>query len=346
MDIIIFTLTGANNIGAFLQAFSLAEVLKAEGHNPAFAKFSAPASNGAAVKLEKILKYACHGKMKLLLYKIRSNKKYDEARKTLNFKDFDETVCCDAAVIGSDEVWNVSSDSFIHQPQYFGERLKADRIISYAPSAGNTTVVQMQESGIDFQRFTNLSVRDETTYNLVCCLDDRKPEIVLDPTFLIDTYDPFLPKVVDNTGYILVYSYGENIDIKSVKEFSEKVNLPLYSVGTYNSWCHKNIIVSPFEFLSYLKEAKYVITSTFHGTALSIKFNKQFVVYPGTSEKILSLLNEFYLNERNAAKSNDLQITFSKEINYETVNEILEEKRRKSLSFLLSALSANIGGRI
>lgn len=345
MDIIIFTIIGANNIGAFLQAFSLLEVLKTEGYNPAFARINVPTSNGATSKLGKIIRYACQGKIQLLLYKIRSKKKYDEARKHMHFKDFDESVRYDAAIIGSDEVWNVSSSSFIHYPQYFGEHLNADRIISYAPSAGNTTIVQMQKSEIDFHRFTSLSVRDQMTYDLVCSLDKRKPEIVLDPTFLIDSYEPFLPKMACNTEYILVYSYGENVDIKRVKEFSKKVNLPLYSVGTYNSWCHKNIIVSPFEFLSYLKQAKYVVTSTFHGTALSIKFNKQFVVYPGTSKKILSLLNDFSLNERNAAKSDDLHLHFSKEIDYVEVNKVLEEKRAKSLHFLLSSLGGNRGGQ-
>ena len=34
--------------------------------------------------------------------------------------------------------------------------------------------------------------------------------------------------------------------------------------------------VGPSEFLSYIKNAAYVITDSFHGTVFSVLFNKQF----------------------------------------------------------------------
>ena len=52
--------------------------------------------------------------------------------------------------------------------------------------------------------------------------------------------------------------------------------MKLISVDYSNSWCDKNIIdIDPFEWLGYFKNAKYVLTSTFHGTIFSLKYKSR-----------------------------------------------------------------------
>ncbi|UTW68393.1 polysaccharide pyruvyl transferase family protein [Anaerobacillus sp. HL2] len=37
------------------------------------------------------------------------------------------------------------------------------------------------------------------------------------------------------------------------------------------------IYKSPFEFLRYIRDAEYIVTNSFHGTAFALNFNKQFI---------------------------------------------------------------------
>jgi hypothetical protein len=80
------------------------------------------------------------------------------------------------------------------------------------------------------------------------------------------------------------------------------------------------------------------VTSTFHGTALSIKFNKEFAVFAGNGQKVLSLLNMFYLMSRNASTIADLKEIFCTPIDYECVNGVLADRTEKSMAYLTKAL--------
>lgn len=333
----IVTLVGANNIGAFMQAFALSKTVEKLGCEVEF--LTIPGKKANQSKKEKILRYLKHKNYRLLWYKVKTGKKYTKARNSLPINTFAPEKKYDSVIVGSDEMWNVISKSFQQQPHYFGKGIQAERIISYAPSAGNTTKEDFEKSGMDFSSFNSLSVRDQRTYSLVTQFDSRDVARVLDPTFLLENYDNAVPDMELKKDFILVYSYGMNEDeIRMAKEFSKRVHLPLYSVGTYNRWCKKNIDVTPFEFLAYLKKAKYVITSTFHGTALSIIFNKQFVSCLEHSEKMLSLLKDFKLEGRIVTNEQTITKLMEQEINYENVNQYIEEQREKSMKYLEESL--------
>ena len=61
-----------------------------------------------------------------------------------------------------------------------------------------------------------------------------------------------------------------------------------------------SIKAGPDEFLSYIKNARYVITNSFHGTAFSIIYHKQFVVVPHskTGNRVTDLLERVGLNSQ------------------------------------------------
>lgn len=336
----IITLVGANNVGAFLQAFALGKVFENMGYTIEY--LSMPIKSEKQSKLNKIIRYIKQGHIRMLYYKVKSGRKYSEARAHLSIVDYSPDAKYDIIVVGSDEMWNVGSKSFEHYPEYFGKGLSANRIISYAPSSGNTTEDVFRKSGMDFSSFDGLSVRDERTLSLVSKFDDRKVERVLDPTFLLEDYAAYLPEISCEKDYIMVYSYGISMqEIKMAKEFAKKTGLPLYSIGTYNAWCDRNIIVTPFEFLAYLNKAKYVITATFHGTALSINFNKQFVACVEGSEKLKSLLQEFSLEDRIVTEERTILDLFCCEIDYNPVNCYRNKQQEKSMSYLAKELEYN-----
>ena len=82
------------------------------------------------------------------------------------------------------------------------------------------------------------------------------------------------------------------------------------------------------------KNAEYVVTDSFHGTAFSINFEKQFVCIPAPRfnarlESILELINE---SDR-LLLTDDISIV-DREINYNIVSSIIEEERKIADKFI------------
>lgn len=340
MKIKVFTLDQAQNVGAFMQAFAMQEILSANGHAVSFARMGESGRGSKVDKLKKLCRCFLSGGVPYVLFKCRAARKYASVANRLHRDSavFDATEHFDAAVIGSDEVWNVKSDKFRHYPQYFAHDMNAERKIAYAACAGNVTVEDAKAAGIEFSDFDALSVRDDTTAALVRAMTDKDPVKVCDPTLLIPSLAPYIQPIT-KTGYILIYSYGlDKKDIASVKRLAKATGKDLVSVATYNAWCDKNVVADPFDFLGWLAGADFVVTSTFHGAALSIKLGKQFAVFPKKSQKLWGLLKDFSLLSRVVSDVNTPEQLYHTPIDYETVNGLLERSRAASLAYLLNAL--------
>lgn len=333
----ILTLIQANNIGAYLQAFALSNTIQNLGYDTEFLIF--PSDKKKSGKVNRALFYLKQGDFRKVLFKTRSAKVYDESRKKLNIRYFDPEHQYQNVVIGSDEVWNIESGSFRHMKQYFGEDLNGKNIIAYAPSAGNAVTDSFKDQGITFDRFHAVSVRDIHTYDIYHAISGVEPVMVIDPTFLVDSFREDTKPIEVKEKFIMVYSYEMPKEkIKKIRILSAKLNLKLYSVGTYNKWCDKNIIVDPFEFLSYMKAAEFVVTSTFHGTALSINLNKQFITGIENSAKVRYLLKQYDLENRIMFVDSDPFKLYNERIQYDRVNELISEYKNISVSYLRSNL--------
>lgn len=345
MKVSIITLYGANNVGAFLQAFSLQEVVSSitGADSCSFVHFPGKKAKQDS-KIKKAVRYLKKLKVRKVLFKYKTSQKYQQSGQYLRIDKapFSENRKYDTVIVGSDEVWNVASKNFTHHQQYFAKNLKADNIIAYAPSAGSTDASTARSRGTDFSGFRYLSARDQNTCELVREMDGRTPVTVCDPTLLIDSFDPYLQQVKspDRKNYILVYSYGlEKDETAKIRKFARAHKKRLISVGTYNSWCHENIVVDPFEFLRWLQHADMVITSTFHGAVLSVKLHKQMAVYAG-SEKIKSFLKQMGLEDRDLFQKS-LSEVFAEQIPYDVVEEKLGQLRETSMAYLKGALENN-----
>ena len=344
MKVSILTLHEANNIGAFLQAFSLQVVVESVvgNGNCSFIRFSKHVSNSDS-KIKKAVSYLKKLQVRKVLFKYKTSRKYEVAAKYLNIdeKAFSVNNEYDTVIVGSDEVWNCLSPSFVHYEQYFARNIKSNKTISYAPSAGGCDADKAIWSDMVFAGFDHLSVRDENTAEIVRRLDGRDPPVVCDPTLLIESFEPYVMHIDKpcRKNYIMVYSYGLGRDeIAEIKEYAKANRKKTISVGTYNSWCDENIIVDPFEFLEWLKCADMVITSTFHGTVLSVKLHKQLAVYAGDNYKVEFFLRQMGLGNRNVSGGNRLGSVMEKKIDYNSVEEKIVKLRRTSMDYLIGAL--------
>lgn len=190
---------------------------------------------------------------------------------------------------------------------------------------------------------TDISVRDSNTSQLVKNIANLTPPIVLDPTLLLDCTDYPLEEPEINQRFVLIYGYSfSEREQQAIKAEADKRDAKIISIGLLNSWADENIVATVPEFLGYLKKAELVFTGTFHGTIFSVILKKRFVTFARNNFKVLYLLDQIGLSERNGSSNieNCGEIT-EMEIDYKAVYDRLVVLRKQSILFLINALRQN-----
>lgn len=266
----------------------------------------------------------------------------------------------DYIVVGSDVVWFPSKDLI---DIFLLSFVKNSRKISYAASVATKIPDELKEIYKKYlDDFTFISVREKKSWEEIAPLTNIKVDIVLDPTLLLkaEEWRKFSkkPDEAPNEEYILVYDlYRSNEILPSVNKFARErgVKFICYQPYTffkklrYQTLCGSYYHYDPLEFLWLIDNSKYVITSSFHGTALSVVFKKSFVAInpvgmgglkDDISSRLIDFLSMLNLEDRyvNNISKTSLEQLLDKPINWNEVDEILLDKRKKSISFLKKAL--------
>jgi len=257
----------------------------------------------------------------------------------------------DAYVVGSDLVWSPKYNREEHLSVYLLSFVGEGKLkISYAASVGEKIPEWAQPLFRRYiPKFHFLSVREKESARAIEHCTGIRPEVVLDPTALLsdEEWMSIAKKPVNfvEPPYILVYDLYRSNEIKPVVEEIGKrktLNLVKYS-------CSKNCFsfysYGPREFLWLIKNAEFVVSSSFHGTLLAVIFNKPFYAVDPSPfaprSRILNFLDDLGLRNRFIVNPKDLlNLSFEDTINWDRVNELLEDKKRYSLNFLKKALEA------
>ena len=264
-------------------------------------------------------------------------------------------------VVGSDQLWlpvNIVAD-------YYTLNWVPDEInkISYATSFGVSIIPDKYKDKYAkfLKRINYISVREKNACELVEQLSDRKAELVCDPTLLLnkdewaEIYDK-KPLIEDK--YILCYFLGKNIKHRKFAEkLREKTGYKIVSLNhadEYVKYSDKFADITPYdigpkEFLNLIRNAEYVCTDSFHGTVFSLINNKKFFTFEryssknakmSTNSRIYSLLKIVNLENRLLKGTENLE-EVDKIINFEEVNNKIEDFRSKSKNFLKNALKTS-----
>lgn len=196
-----------------------------------------------------------------------------------------------------------------------------------------------------------ISVREETAKNLLQPLVDKTISVVVDPTLLIDSKEwekEFKLSDKEKEPYILTYHVTEYPEyVKIINELSRKTGLKVITFEkrkkkNYNSILRCAYSDGPEEFVRLIKNAKYVVTTSFHATVFSIIFHKKLFVVPHntTGSRMIDLLNKLGLQDRIYYNLEEFKnCDYDREINYKKVEEKLSKEREESLNFLKNALN-------
>src|SRR3954471_11874174 len=185
----------------------------------------------------------------------------------------------DVIVVGSDEVWNFRHPWFGSKPIFFGEELRAERLVSYAASFGNHSAWD----GIDpewahkLNRFSTISVRDENSWHLVRGGTGLEPALVLDPCLQFPQW-PAAERPRDGR-YAVVYGHGFPAWLKKrARRWADRRGLRLVSIGYLNNWADEQLVTAgPIEFAGLMAGARAVVTNFFHGCIFALLNGKPWV---------------------------------------------------------------------
>lgn len=245
---------------------------------------------------------------------------------------------------GSDQVWGPISTG-TYDPAYFLTFApEGARKISFASSFGKASFDK--ETLNKFRNYLigydAIAVRENTAVDIIHRMG-IDAEQVLDPTLLLsgDEWSEFISSANKPKEYVLVYQIHNNPKLdKYAEQLAQYVNLPLLRVSPMLHQIKRSgkFIYLPDigGFLDLIKNATYMVTDSFHGTAFAINFNVQFVeILPntGTSGRNQSILELTGLEGRVIRDLNNLHYIDTK-IDFAPVNEVINQEKSKSISLL------------
>ena len=258
----------------------------------------------------------------------------------------------DALVIGSDQVWRAAYA--YPYARYFADFASGTSVrrISYAASFGvagsDLSREQISVCKPLLQSFNVVSVRESSAVMDCRNLFGVQAIQVLDPTLLLskEDYKHLFSKSMRSRGNLMVYVLDESSSTEAIvsRLAKEKGLKPFRSNSLIESGVEKVGLTKsqqpPVEqWLRGFYDAEFVVTDSFHACVFSIIFQKPFICLGNRwrgMERFHSLLEPLGLSDRLvSAESFSLP---DSDINWQQVNEKLEQMRISSRQFLTEAL--------
>lgn len=363
MRIGILTYHRAHNYGAMLQAYALRTFLQEQGHNVEFIDYW-PVEHAKEYALLRpingngILDCCKNVIANTLTFwrrwcRIHRFNTFAKEYLQLPLKASYSTHAAsiyeqyDCVVVGSDQIWrNYSSTGKYYgfDPTYFCQTLvHSTHCITYAASMG---VVQMNPD--DWTRFcgylnafSTILVREQSLENLVRQAG-HNASVVIDPTLLWNKefWNRILPSYrFCKERYVLYYELMNSPEaLAYAKQKAKELHCKLLIMDARIPYiqCPRHIsFASPIQFMQAIRDAEFVIPTSFHGTAFSLIFEKQFIAtgLQKNADRVQTLLS--LLKIRNHYQIIPVNLP---NINYTKVNKQLHFLRNDSIEKLQRAI--------
>lgn len=364
MKISIITLHAVANYGSALQSYATQCVFGGMGLCPEIVDYRRRAIlPESAWEILRNPEYSALMKLKLILIQPSSRKarKIFDGFLNTNIKMSDRIYTQDEDFVqypfdadiyctGSDQVWNTGWHNEIPAPFFLSYAPEGKKRIAFSASFGKEKLDEWEKPGIleYLKKYSAISVREKSAVDIINALDGGvKVEHVLDPTLTVEPevwYKLSSQDRIVKEKYILVYQLNNNKAFdRYAKQLAEKKKLKLIRLCTRYDQLRKTghgiVLPKVEEFLSLIRDAEYVVTDSFHGTAFCLTFHKRFVnIYPGLySTRLESILELAGLKSRKLEDYNDFSL-IDKPIDYTAVDEIMKKERMHTMQFLEEAI--------
>ena len=355
MRIGIITQPLTTNYGGILQNYALQYVLKEEGHDVFTFDLGRYNILDWAILLAKVIVNKLLGKKVVFPMTPSLNKRREAplrqfVKEHINLieprtvRPKNRSVAqygLDCLIVGSDQVWRPRYT--LHISDMFISFYPKDDVLklSYAASFG-TDIWEFSKSETStckqlVKKFKGVSVRENSGVRLCKEFLGVNATHVLDPTLLLQSsdYSKLCENIERRDAFVFAYILDtRDCILDEINEYANKRRLPVLIKRAGRELDDSDSVEL---WLSLFRDAAFVITDSFHGTAFSINFNRDFLVL-GNEERgnsrFSSLLSVFNLTDRMVEHVNNQ----APPIDWSIVNSILMSERQRSLEWLKNAI--------
>ena len=374
----IITILKVNNFGAELQAYATQQVINQMGYqaeiidyffykNPLHIRerISSPFYNYP-------IKCCIKENLALGLARLsRFFKKKSSIIRKQRFEDFHHKYTCvstrsyrkysdlyaqppiyDVYCVGSDQVWNPYSYTNLN-PYFLTFAPRESRKFSYASSFGVESLppTAIPRYASNLAQLDCISVREASAQRLVKDLIGREAAWVADPTLLLDETEwSRVEQPVEGIpeDFVLVYELRPMPMVMSLAEAiacDKGLKVVRLCKDASNKEQKHNAIniwdAGPSEFIYLFRRASIIVTNSFHGTAFSINFQKNFFTvvsqYANNNSRQLNLLSMCGLEERVVYDGGEMP-DWNKEVEYSDVRMAVDSFVSSSKKYLRRAI--------
>lgn len=358
MKIGILTFHRAHNYGAVLQCYALQEVLKGMGHDVEIIDYRQPFIERLyKVKLAKRFLLKCIIKLKTKdIWSYFLSTYVPLCKRAKHFHNFlsknftiskqisedDGIFGYNAIIIGSDQVWSYYCTKR-YEKIYWGQ-FKHDidaKIIGYAISSSLDIANQVSDDIVkeNLKSFHTLSLREKSLADYIFKHYKTRYPTSLDPTLLTNenTWSALINSKWSKRNFVAVYELRihereDNFVLSKAAAFAIQNNCDVIDLS--------EMFYSVEDFLSILKYAKVVFTSSFHAVVFSLIFNTPLYAFDLKDGK------EFrYTDLLKSLDCDDLIVTNDSDTNTiplmkkNIIQSNLKILQRESFDFLQNSLS-------
>lgn len=318
----IITFTYGDNFGQRLQNLAVQEIINSLGFRGVTIPQDIPMDY--EIKNSKRHNYFVEFDNKFINY---NEFCISDKTKLLNIDDFEYFVA------GSDQIWSPFSNDV--NSTMFLRFVPIKKRISYAPSMGTGTIPlsKLLLYIIYLNGFKRISVREKESAIAIKHITRRPVTTLIDPTLMFG--EDFWLQYAERPDYEI----GDNFNLIYIlgkdNHSLGKIFVDDYSQGETIDLSEGNVEfnIGPSQFLYLIKNARYIVTDSYHGVIFSIIFRKKFKFVQRIDKGIdmsvrfttlFSTLNITDINQNN--------------IDYDTIDGILKMERNKALLYLKECL--------
>lgn len=346
----IVTFQETNNYGAMLQNYALQRALASIGVDSETIDYKSDYIGKPyrllTLKRKGLMKYLL-GVAGYIIYLPRTKRnkmfrrriKYSEKVNKDSIVKYENSY--DLYITGSDQVWNYDLTGFdgYYMLEFVKDKSKCN---SYAASLGIAEIDEKYKTGFDklLGDFHYISVREESAKKAISKVISNEIEVISDPCILLEQkeWDKITLKA-PNYSYVYVYQLGVSKDVVEIaKKIAQKHNLKIiftpFPVGSMAKGKY-HISAGCEDVVTYIKNAEYVVTDSFHGTLLSVIYHKRFFTkasgtHSAVGNRIVDMLKGYELSNRMISENIDIDA----EIDYTHVDNIIRQNRENGYQVL------------
>jgi len=265
-----------------------------------------------------------------------------------------------AFIVGSDQLWLPSNISANYYTLNFVPNGIGVKKVAYATSFGISQLPsrQAQLAKEFLPKLDSIMVRETSGQKLVKQLIGKDVPVVCDPTLLFSAEEWAAELSTERRiaePYILCYFLGNNpSQRKWATELAKNTGCKIVQLPNLDEYIKSDegfadyplYDVNPLDFVALVRDARYVLTDSFHCTVFSTLHQKEFFCFRryntdsivSTNGRLDSLLSSFGLQNRMLTAKESVSDCLAQTIDYRPVLSRIEKMRAESIELLKAAI--------